>query len=196
MCDDGKKYCDKVKEVLFSKMTDKEKEEWIKHETQKEDLMDFWAKHPEIGTPMSDLGLKPEDFENAPAYEVTDKDIKMEYTKEEFATLATPVYRYESFAYGALGYGKNSRRFCKEVATRTRNSVLTYRQILALNGSNPGFGQGGSNIYSVFRFRGGSNCKHFWVKYYIDPDGKGLVKSPTNEQPTQIHKGDMPPPKK
>lgn len=196
MCDDGRKYSEELKNILFSDMTEEEKEEWIKYETTKEGIVDFWDAHPEIGTPMSDLGLKPEDFENAPAYEVTDKDIKMEYTKEEFATLATPVYRYESYVYGKRGYGKNSRRFCREVARRTENSVLTYRQILALNGSNPGFGSGGSNIYSVFLYRGGSNCKHFWVKYYIDQNGGGLVKSPTNEQPTQIHKGDMPPPKK
>ena len=188
---------DTIKRILLdSDLSEKEKEDWIKYETEKEAILDFWDRHPEIGTPMSELGLTPEDFENAPAYEVSEKDLKQQYTKEEFATLATPFYRYESYVYGRKGYGDNSRRFCIQVADRTRESVLTYRQILALNGSNPGFGSGGSNIYSVFLYRGGSNCKHFWVKYYADPNGGGLVKSPFDEQPTQIHKGDMPPPKK
>ena len=82
------------------------------------------------------------------------------------------------------------------VASRTEGGAMRYTDILRLNGSNPGFGSGGSNSYSIFLYRGGSNCKHFWVKYYLDPEKKGLVKAPTTEQPLQIHKGDMPPPNK
>lgn len=201
MCD----FSDELKRIVFSDMTDEEKEEAIKYETAKENIVGFLDRHPEIGVSFHELGLTEEDFINAPAYEITDKDIKMDYSKEEFAidlddvddlAKPTPLYRYESYAYGASGYGKNSRRFCRDVATRSRTSAFRYVDILRLNGSNPGFGSGGSNIYSVFLYRGGSNCKHFWVKYYYQPKEQRLVKAPTTEQPTQIHKGDMPPPKK
>jgi hypothetical protein len=58
-----------------------------------------------------------------------------------------------------------------------------------LNSANPGFGKGGSNNYSVFNWRGGSNCKHKFVKYFYDPDTKNLVVAPSNQQPTQTTVG-------
>jgi hypothetical protein len=68
---------------------------------------------------------------------------------------------------------------------------MRYVDILKLNGSNKGFGQGGSNIYSVFRFRGGVNCKHIWVKYVFNKKTKELVESPRSQQPRQIDAGDV-----
>lgn len=193
MCD----FSDELKRIVFSDMTDEEKEKWIKVETAKENMLDFWAKNPQIGTSYEELGLTQEDFDNAPKYDISDKDYEMKYTKEDFLAKPTPLYRYESYAYPDItGYGSNSRRFCKEVATRTRTNALKYHQILALNGSNPGFGYDGANIYNVFRWRGGNWCKHFWTKYYYDPEQQKLVEAPTNEQPRQVDKGNLRPPKK
>ena len=66
---------------------------------------------------------------------------------------------------------------------------MRYVDILKLNGSNKGFGQGGSNIYSVFKFRGGVNCKHIWVKYSYNKKTRELVKAPRNQQPKMIDAG-------
>jgi hypothetical protein len=69
---------------------------------------------------------------------------------------------------------------------------MRYQDILKLNGSNPGFGQGGSNLYSVFRFRGGVRCKHVWVKYKYNKVTKELTEAPRSEQPKQIGAGNLP----
>lgn len=193
MCDLEKDF---KKIVLSSDLSDEEKIEQLRIEAEKESIVDYLYRHPELGVSFEELGLTEEDFLNAPTYEVSEDEGKQQYSKEDFDAKPTPLYRYESFVYGASGYGKNSRRFCVEVASRTRTSAFRYVDILKLNGSNPGFGSGGSNIYSVFRFRGGSNCRHFWTKYYYDPKKRELVKAPAGEQPNQIHKGKMPPPKK
>ena len=68
---------------------------------------------------------------------------------------------------------------------------MRYVDILKLNGSNKGFGAGGSNIYSVFKFRGGVNCKHIWVKYLFNKTTNALVEAPRSAQPLQIDAGDV-----
>ena len=192
-------YNEKIKFIASDKYsTDEEKLKWIEEETNKEVMLDFLDANKDIGISFEDLGLTQEDFDNAPKYYVDEYDFNIgrdEFKKkEEFNIIG--LYKYDSYAYGASGYGKNSRRFCRTVATRTRTSLMRYQDILRLNGSNPGFGSGGSNSYSIFLYRGGSNCKHFWTKYYYDTDSQKLVKAPFTDQPTQVHKGDMPPPSK
>jgi len=192
-------YCDNIKKVAFDKgLSEDEKIKKLEEETLKEIFLDFLDANEDIGVSYEELGLTQEDFDNAPKYDIGEQDFNIgrdEFKKkEEFKIIG--LYKYESYAYGSLGYGKNSRRFCKTVATRTKASAMRYQDILRLNGSNPGFGSGGSNSYSVFLYRGGSNCKHFWVKYYYDTESQMLVQAPPTDQPTQIHKGDMPPPKK
>jgi hypothetical protein len=193
-------YCDNIKRISFSNdLTDEEKAEWIARETGKELMCDMLESESDIGVSFESLGLTLEDFEKAQSYEISEKDLRSDFKdekKNEFDAAPTPLYRYESYAYGARGHGKNSRRFCVTVADKSKTSAFRYVDILRLNGSNPGFGSGGSNIYSVFLYRGGSNCKHFWTKYFYEPSTQKLVKAPPGEQPTQIHKGDMPPPNK
>ena len=55
-----------------------------------------------------------------------------------------------------------------------------------------GMGQGGSNIYSVFKYRGGVHCKHVWVKFFFSKKAKKLMQAKKSEQPKQIGKGDLP----
>lgn len=184
-------YCENIKKISFStELTDKEKEELIAEETNKEIMMDFLEANPDLITTYEELGLTAEDFEKAERYEITDEDLKEEFAKKKGSKI-TNLFKYESFVYSSKGYGKNSRRFCKELATRMQLGAMTYQQILRLNGSNPGFGSGGSNSYSVYLYRGGKNCKHFWTKYYLDLEKGSLTKSPTNEQPFQINKGSV-----
>jgi len=107
----------------------------------------------------------------------------------------TNLYRYvahPSSGYGSSQVGKHTRGFCKKVTSRTNVALMRYVDILKLNGSNPGFGQGGSNVYSVFRFRGGSRCKHVWVKYKYNKETRQLIEAPRSEQPKQIGAGNVP----
>jgi len=70
--------------------------------------------------------------------------------------------------------------------------LMRYVDILKLNGSNKGMGLNGANVYSVFKWRGGVNCKHIWVKYIYDMETQKLVTAPQSEQPKQTGKGDVP----
>jgi hypothetical protein len=41
---------------------------------------------------------------------------------------------------------------------------------------NPGFGEGGSNSYNIFMFKGGAQCKHFFMrKVYIRKNNKKIT---------------------
>ena len=60
---------------------------------------------------------------------------------------------------------------------------MRFEDIVALNSAQPGMGKGGSDSYSVFNYRGGSNCRHIWVKYLFDPKTMNLVKAPVADQP-------------
>jgi len=107
----------------------------------------------------------------------------------------TNLYRYvahSSSGYGSSQVGKHTRGFCKKVTSRTNVALMRYVDILKLNGSNPGFGQGGSNVYSVFRFRGGSRCKHVWVKYKYNKETRELIEAPKGEQPKNMGAGNVP----
>jgi hypothetical protein len=55
---------------------------------------------------------------------------------------------------------------------------FTFEEIVGFNTSNPGFGPGGSDEYSIFHYKGGPNCKHHWQKYYVNAEGKSENKGP------------------
>jgi len=147
----------------------------------------------DLGINIADLGLTLDDLDNPEfMYQVEDVSIKENFAK---AKNIVALYRYvahPSAGYGRSNIGKDSRSFCSKIVKRTNVALMRYVDILKLNGSNKGFGQGGSNIYSVFKFRGGVNCKHIWVKYLFNKDTKQLVKAPRNEQPRQIGAGGVP----
>ena len=67
-------------------------------------------------------------------------------------TPARLVYRYA----GPSG----QRFFCR--ALKGLNKVYTREDITRMNRLNPGFGPGGSNSYSVFEYKAGPNCQHYW----------------------------------
>lgn len=62
------------------------------------------------------------------------------------------VYRYS----GPLA----ERGFCR--AMLRLNKVYRRQEVASLNSANPGFGRGGSAEYSVFNWKGGPNCRHYW----------------------------------
>ena len=57
-----------------------------------------------------------------------------------------------------------SREFCKKMVGRTSNGVVYRKEdidIASFQGVNKSFGHKGQN-YSLFRFKGGVNCGHYW----------------------------------
>jgi len=164
-------------------------------ETAKEQIMDL-MDDPSLGIPLKELGVTLEDLNNNEyMHFVSDKEVLVDDSENFAKKDLVNLYRYvahTSSGYGSSNIGENTRRFCKKVSNRTNSALMRYVDILKLNGSNAGFGQGGSNVYSVFKFRGGVNCKHIWVKYVFNTKTKKLVKAPPSEQPKQIGAGDVP----
>ena len=115
-----------------------------------------------------------------------DKIIYVDGTKENFATVgdflqgaraiaalgdlpaSTParlVYRYA----GPPG----QRFFCR--ALKTLNKIYSREEITRMNRLNLGFGPGGSNSYSIFEYKGGPNCQHYWEELVQFQDGSRNV---------------------
>ena len=68
------------------------------------------------------------------------------------STPAEMRYRYA----GPAG----QRTFCATL--KALNRTYSREDITRMNRFNPGFGPRGSNSYSVFEYKGGPNCNHYW----------------------------------
>jgi hypothetical protein len=177
------KYCDDIKNIAFdSDLNESEKLAMINEETHKQIIMEQ-LENESIGVSFEELGLTLQDFEKAESFPIDNDDLKIGFSKEKFGSIIN-LYKYESEVYGSRGISSKSREFCVKLWERTQLAAMRYHDILRLNGSNPGFGAGGTNSYSIFLYRGGVNCRHVWVKYLYDEDEMKLIgKSPS--QPRQ-----------
>jgi len=149
-----------------------------------------------MGISLEELGITLEDLNNSEyIYDITDDDKKSDKKSNNFSVMEEfkilSLYKYVSDAYGSSNIGNNTRDFCRMLVSRTNLSLMTKANIQSLNSANPGLGKGGSDTYSIFNWRGGSHCKHYWVKYFYDTKSKNIVKSPTNQQPIQRNKGNV-----
>jgi hypothetical protein len=74
----------------------------------------------------------------------------------------------------------NSRDFCSNMMRA--NKIYRKEDIIRMSGQavNKGFGQGGSDTYSIWLYKGGARCHHRWNKQvYVSFEGVGIdVKSP------------------
>ena len=69
--------------------------------------------------------------------------------------------RYE---YSEKYSSGNSRKFCKNMMSRTAKGVVYRKEDIdqaSFQGVNKSFGHKGNN-YSLFKYKGGVNCGHFW----------------------------------
>jgi len=187
MCDLDKEYT--FDEILYHpKLSDDYKFEYIQEIFWEEEFVDWFDSLSDLGISIDSLGLNI-DILDDPDYiwNIDDSDYIPSQTfsqKQEFRVLN--LYRYISTQYGPSNIGPRTRPFCKMLVSRTNMSLMRREDIQRLNSSNPGFGKGGSNTYSVFDWRGGVNCRHIWVKYKFDTDTNNLVKAPTDQQPKNI----------
>ena len=81
------------------------------------------------------------------------------------STPARLVYRYA----GPSG----QRTFCQVM--KGLNKIYSREDITRMNRFNPGFGPRGSNNYSVFEYKGGPNCQHYWEELVQFQDGSRNV---------------------
>jgi len=181
-------YKDTLKYIL-SNFSDTEALDKIKVETLKEEMVDA-IEDASMGISLDELGLTIEDVNNVEyMFDISADDIESLEQVNMASTKLVKLYRYISTGQAK---SSNSRTFCKRLVKRTELSMMRKEDIENLNSSNPGQGRGGSNMYSVFNWRGGVNCQHVWVKYFFNADTKNLVKAPSDQQPRQAGFGKVP----
>jgi hypothetical protein len=106
------------------------------------------------------------------------------------------------YVYSPQSISDNSREFCKKMVQA--NKVYRKEDIVEAeqNVVNAGFGAGGSDNYSIWLYKGGVNCKHFWQRRVylktnnsiisvsearrkileLDPEQRNAVRLPVNEK--------------
>ena len=153
----------------------------LEHRSGKKEFLKNIMDDDSLGIPIEELGITLEDLNNPEfQHDITEEEFSFN-TSQSFDKIN--LYKYTSDEYGASEIGSNSRDFCINLANKTNVSLMTYKDILKVS-PNKGLGQGGTNIYSVFKFRGGKNCKHKWTKFVFDTETLELVKS--TDQPNQV----------
>ncbi|MFS4469110.1 hypothetical protein [Maribacter sp. 2210JD10-5] len=113
----------------------------------------------------SKITEEPQDFETNLASTVSGKPT----TKSE---QDNPLFRVR-YTYAPNNVSANSREFCKLMV----NAGKVYRKedIVAAGDKvvNAGLGANGSDTYSIWKFKGGVNCKHFWQRrVYLKTNNK------------------------
>lgn len=86
------------------------------------------------------------------------------------------------YQYAPLTTKGNSREFCKKMV----GSKKIYRkediEKMGSQAVNAGFGLGGADTYSIWLYKGGANCHHFWMrKTYMSKRGRPDVTNPNAE---------------
>ena len=81
------------------------------------------------------------------------------------------------YQYAPLKVGKNSREFCKKMVSAKK--IYRKEDIIQMGSQavNAGWGLNGADTYSIWEFKGGGACHHFWMrKTYmakgVSPDAK------------------------
>jgi hypothetical protein len=92
-------------------------------------------------------------------------------TKEGFA------YRVR---YAYAGEPSGERQFCSLMLGAGK--VYRLEDIERMKGQsvNPGFGKGGAATYDILLYKGGPNCKHFWMRKTYLARAKGVKPDPKN----------------
>lgn len=127
----------------------------------------------------SELGFTEDQVEVVDAHKFADaRAIKdSEYTPARTHKSTDPeefLWKYGSSRVSTSG----SRGFCRTMMSLNR--YYSREEVTLLNNLNTEFGPGGSSEYSIFLYKGGANCQHFWKKYSVTRDGSRLKLFPVD----------------
>lgn len=147
------------------------------------------------------------EFAEANGEYLTENDVIIDLNNKEFSTitsvieairgldilkrLAIPnIGEVEPEAYYRYTGPSAERRFCKAMMNLSiGGKIFSQDEIDKMNGLNSQFSRKGSSSYSIFRYKGGKNCKHYWQKLSVfknDNNQKvvivGQAATPTQEK--------------
>lgn len=79
------------------------------------------------------------------------------------------------YSYAPEKTQATSREFCKKMIAAGK--VYRKEDIERMGGQsvNAGFGKGGSSTYSIWLYKGGARCKHFWMRKTYLAKGEGIT---------------------
>jgi hypothetical protein len=79
------------------------------------------------------------------------------------------------YAYAPETTKTNSREFCKKMVSAGK--VYRKEDVLRMSSQavNAGFGEGGSSTYSIWLYKGGARCHHFWMRKTYLAKGEGVT---------------------
>ena len=78
------------------------------------------------------------------------------------------------------------RKFCRAMLNLSKaGKIFSKKDIQKMDGINKQFAKKGQSSYSVFKFKGGKNCKHYWEKLKVFKNENGqkvvIVAQPTKK---------------
>lgn len=162
-------------------MTDEDEDAWLNHLYDRGETIDEdeWELDDELSGEAGDVE----------AEERIQKEIaaKNQGAVEMYKAYANPDAKSEmdggiyKVRYGyPTKFSDNSRRFCKAMAEAASAGVVyRYEDIIRMGneGVNGGFAPSGESTYSIFLYKGGANCHHFWSRkvYRRKRDAKGKI---------------------
>ena len=68
------------------------------------------------------------------------------------------------YQYAPLTTKQNSREFCKKMVSAKKVYRKEDIERMGSQAVNAGFGLNGSDTYSIWLYKGGANCHHFWMR--------------------------------
>jgi hypothetical protein len=68
------------------------------------------------------------------------------------------------YVYSPISVQDDSRSFCKKMVAASKVYRKEDIEAASLRAVNPGLGEGGSNTYDLFLYKGGARCHHFWSR--------------------------------
>lgn len=162
-------------------MTDDDEDAWLNHLYERGETIDEneWELDEDLSGEAGDVE----------AEEQIQKEIaaKNQGAVEMYRAYANPDAKSEmdggiyKVRYGyPTKFSDNSRRFCKAMAEAASAGVVyRYEDIIRMGneGVNGGFAPAGESTYSIFLYKGGANCHHFWSRkvYRRKRDAKGKI---------------------
>lgn len=121
--------------------------------------------------------------------ELTSEDIIIDLTQKEFAGVKDVIEAIQSLdilkrlsikreepaeEYWRYQGPPAERRFCKAMVNLSKaGKIFSKADIKKMDGINKQFARKGQSSYSVLKFKGGKNCKHYWQKLKVFKNGLG-----------------------
>jgi hypothetical protein len=105
--------------------------------------------------------------------------------KSEQDAIIDGKYFITRYVYAGDFRHDNMRPFCRKMLEAGKLYRMEDIQAMEFIPVNPGWGPNGIDLYDIFFYKGGGNCKHFWEKrVYVDASGAKI--NPNDPDATRI----------